>query len=337
MLLPALYSLSSPVNGVLRLAHGSALALENNSDVEVVRLTPWIHATTQNIELVHAFGGPSGFESGPAQSGIPWVLSPIHDSQQRPIAYRAAARLGRLSNRVSTIPADKQRLYESVNRLAVLSNDERERIVRSCGIDREKISVVNAAVSMPIAITDGDKDRVRKLYDLPDQFALSMCDYGARRKNILRLVRAMSELRIPLVLAGNARPTTDLAKILGIAESTSFIKLMGVIPDADAPIIMSMCRIYCQPSLEEGAGMAAMEAATYGAGVVSGDTGGAPEHLGPNATYVDPLDIDSIRQGVATEWNRVDCGRTGEFVLAERTWLNTTRQLIDAYRLLISD
>jgi glycosyltransferase involved in cell wall biosynthesis len=337
MLLPARYSLSSPVNGVLKLAHGTATALEEYSDIDVVRLTPWVHASAQGIQLVHAFGGPNGFERGPSQSGLPWVLTPVHDSQQRPRAYRAAAWLGRLNDRISTVPGEKQRLYAEVSRITVLSNDERERIAKACGISREKISVVYAAASLPGPVTEADKHRVRTLYNLPDQFALSLCDYGARRKNILRLVRAMAGLGIPLVLAGNARRTADLEKIYRQSEKTSFIRFLDVMPSSDVPALMSMCRVYCQPSLEEGAGMAAMEASLYGVGVVSGNTGGAPEHLGPSATYVDPLNINSIRSGVIAEWERVDRGRTGEFVRRERTWANTIDQLVAAYRLASGD
>lgn len=332
ILLPALSSLGNPASGVMALAMGTADALERSGEFDVYRLSPWQHSRNLNLDLIHAFGGPEGFGGGPQLTSVPWILSPVHDSRMSSWKYRLAIRAGSVHPRVSTVPAQKRMLYRQVERLAVLSDDERRRISSACGVPSDKISIVNAAVARPRVVAEAEQVRVRAQFGLPPKFALAVCDYGAPRKNIPRLVNACEAAGITLVLGGHARGLKATSKAVTLWSNKHWVRIIGEITNDDLPVLMSLADVYCQPSLEEGAGMAAMEAATYGSPILTSDVGGIREHLGPEAVYVDPLDVGAIAKGLRDAIEMGRTGRVGEFVLAHRTWPNTVDQLGAAYR-----
>ena len=334
LMLPTLFSVSSPVNGVLVLAEATRSALQSCPDVEVVALNPWEHAL-EGLDLIHAFGGPEGYSGGRLETGVPWVLTPVHDSLQPRWKYRAAVRVGSLHPRLRTIPAEKSILYRSVDRLTVLSSDEATRISQSCDVPIDRISVVHAAVSEPPSIDPDAAMQFLALHDVGDDYCLAVCDYSSRRKNIERLILACQNAGLPLVLAGRVRQTPVLTSIEKLARKGE-VKLLGFVDGAVADALMARCRVYCQPSIEEGAGMAAMRAALHGAPILATDVGGAAEHLGPYARYVDPFDVRSIAGGLSDLWFREGVvPSVGDWIRQNRTWSHSVAELLNAYRLAL--
>lgn len=331
LLVPTSFAFGNPASGAARLARGTAEALDALGSFDAMRLSPWEHASQRGLSLLHAFGGPEGFERiGRNHLGVPVILTPIHDSLQSAWRYRLAASLGDIHTRFSTTAATKRRLYRSVDRVLALSRDEADRIVSSCGVIPSRVVVVNAAIGPPSHVSESRRESLRDTHQLPDEFVLALCDYGAKRKNVVRLARACQNAALPLVLAGNASDTRDATEIRDLA-SRGGIQVLPPMPEEDVPTLMSMARVYGQPSLEEGAGLAAMEASTYGCSVVASRVGGVEEHLGPGATYVDPLSVDSITGGLLAAWSCSGANPVADFVLGNRRWENTVRQLEAVY------
>jgi glycosyltransferase involved in cell wall biosynthesis len=100
--------------------------------------------------------------------------------------------------------------------------------------------------------------------------------------------------------------------------------------------LMAGAHAYLQPSLEEGAGLAAMEAATYGCSVLSSTRGGSREHLGPSAVYVEPTKVDSIRHGLTQVWKSDRDGTVGQYVVRHRSSEQLPAQLDALYRRLLT-
>lgn len=111
-------------------------------------------------------------------------------------------------------------------------------------------------------------------------------------KNIQRLIEAF--LKIPdssleLVLAGSLFSKIKIPPRVILLENLS---------DEEISFLYRQAKLLIQPSLYEGFGLTPLEAMSYGCPVVSSFLGSLPEVCGEAAKYVDPLNIDSIYQGM---------------------------------------
>ena len=179
--------------------------------------------------------------------------------------------------------------------------------------------------------------RVRTKYSLPDRFILYLGGFDVR-KNVPRLVLAYSELstfpnvgnsELPnLVIAGKL-PAVDtpftpdprrVAAEAGIADRVLFT---GWVDEADKPALYSLASLFAFPSLYEGFGLPAAEAAACGTPVLTSNCSSLPE-AAPGAVLVDPQDVDAIvaglSQGLAQE--------TRQSGTPQRTWQSVSFETV---------
>lgn len=132
---------------------------------------------------------------------------------------------------------------------------------------------------------------------LPERFLLFV---GTRepRKNLPRLLAAHARLRRedptgtpPLVLAGPAGWGGDVA----VGEG---VHLAGWLDDAGLRSVVARCHALVMPSLHEGFGLPPLEALACGRPVLVSDLPVMREVSGPHAELVDPLDAESVADGV---------------------------------------
>jgi glycosyltransferase involved in cell wall biosynthesis len=330
--LPMASSIGNRASGMRRLAYELRGHLERRRDVAIRQLDPWVDFDPSELDVVHAFGFEPGMNSVLRGRNFAVVAHPIHDSQIPASRYRLAIRAGTIVPRLDTIPAQKAALLRAADAVVTLSEDERARIVDSFGLDEGRVVVVHCGVDPPRLVSAQERRDVLARLSLPPRFALALCDYGAVRKNLCRLAEALTGTKIPLVLAGHASAGPALDRIRELAGRSRNILLRGPIEEPDVPALFSACAVYCQPSIEEGAGFSAMQAATYGATVVATRVGGIPEHLGPDARYVPPTNVAAIRAAVTEAWAAPVDKRVGDFVLQQRTWDRAAERLTDVYR-----
>lgn len=117
------------------------------------------------------------------------------------------------------------------------------------------------------------------------------------RKNQLAVITALEDLDIPMVFVGNYRDKKyfDACK-KAAPEHFIFLDPMEQASDI-LRAAMRESRLYIEPTLEP-AGKSVLEAAISGAQVLVSDQPWEHEHLGKFATYVNPKDPESIRNGV---------------------------------------
>lgn len=115
----------------------------------------------------------------------------------------------------------------------------------------------------------------------------------AARKNLLRVIEALSEMNCKLWIVGklNSELLTAL-KLFKIDYSN----------EVDVPFeriveLYNQCDIVSFPSIYEGFGMPVIEANATGRVVLTSNRASIPEVAGDAAYYVDPLNIDSIKKG----------------------------------------
>lgn len=116
-------------------------------------------------------------------------------------------------------------------------------------------------------------------------------------KNVERLVKSAIKYEYQLVLAGTLNG--DEKKWLDdLISGHSNIKYVGWISDEQLYDYYSRAKVLALPSLIEGVGMVALEAAVYGCEIVLTNLGAPKEYWGGQAYLVDPYDIDSIGSAV---------------------------------------
>lgn len=161
-------------------------------------------------------------------------------------------------------------------------------------------------------------DRVKKKYRLPKQYIFSLGTQEPR-KNLARLIEAVKELNIPLVIAGKH----------GWGDKT---QTLGFVPESDLPGLYSGATVFVYPSLYEGFGFPVLEAMACGTPVVTSSVSSLPEVAGSAAILVDPLDVESIRAGLKQALaSRDQLIPPGLKQAKKFTWDNTAKQVLEVY------
>jgi glycosyltransferase involved in cell wall biosynthesis len=333
-LLPANYALTGPGNGVRAQAVYQAEALERLG-LEVVRLDSWnLCPGIAELDVVQFFLG--GYAHFTIQVNRPHPVrmlayAPIIDSNEPWWRYRAAAWLGSISGRLNTVPGAFRQQCLGSDLVVCRSRHERERVIRGLGVSptRTGIEIVLNGVDPP---PPADPTLARRAYGLPDAYALHVGRFIDPRKNVFRLVEAIGPTGIPLVIAGSAPPGATLDRLKSLAAKHPQIRILGEQERTMLNSLYAGCRVFCLPSLHEGTGLVALEAAAYGAAVVITRNGGPPDYFGDMAEYVDPLNVIAIREAIARAWAASPTERLRRHVIDNLSWDRSARSLVEAYQ-----
>jgi glycosyltransferase involved in cell wall biosynthesis len=196
------------------------------------------------------------------------------------------------------------------------------------GVDRERIVVApNGA-----APSEGDPERIRSHTSLED-FVL----YAGRiepRKNVLGLVRACVRVELPLLVIGSEVPGHEAyaARCRDASRGARVVWVPRVAPDSELlRSAMSAARVVALVSWFETPGLAALEGAMAGAGLVITPYGSAREYFGDLARYARPGRIDEISWALREAWERGAHPALAEHVRRNFTWDKVAVATAEAY------
>ncbi|MGB6169002.1 MAG: glycosyltransferase family 1 protein [Geitlerinemataceae cyanobacterium] len=194
-------------------------------------------------------------------------------------------------------------LIKSSTAIITVSEHTKKDIQRFFDCRERPIHVVyqpyRSDIFKPIAIDD--RDRVKKIYNL-DRFVLSV---GETRpyKNIRRLIEAFSKIKVPdltLAIVGKINKMDEtiaqFPQQLGIDDRVRFL---GFVPDSELAALYSSAQAFVFPSLYEGFGIPPLEAMACGCPTLVSQVASLPEVCGCAAYYIDPLDVNSIAEGIS--------------------------------------
>jgi glycosyltransferase involved in cell wall biosynthesis len=224
--------------------------------------------------------------------------------------------------------------------IVCVSGTTRDDVAAEFGIPLERMAVTYNGVG-PEFVPPPDPAAARAVVDglgVRGDYILYLGKQQAH-KNLARLVEAYARVRpnASLVLAGREQGAAT-----GIEEAVSRHGLrdrvvrLGYVP-TEAKVPLYQCaRMFAFPSLWEGFGIPIVEAMACGTPVLTSTATSLPEVAGDAAVVVDPLNIDSMAEGMA----RLDLHAGLREQLRARgleraklfTWDNCARQTLDAYR-----
>jgi glycosyltransferase involved in cell wall biosynthesis len=156
-------------------------------------------------------------------------------------------------------------------------------------------------------------DSVKKEYDLPDRFILTVSRYDPR-KNFCTIFKAFAKScgasDVKLVAVGkNSWKYRDECHMSesGLQERVVF---PGYVEQTDLPAIYSLAEAFVFPSVYEEFGIPLIEAMACGCPVVGANTGAMPEITDGAAFLADPFDADRLAQGIQKFMQNADFRQT---------------------------
>jgi glycosyltransferase involved in cell wall biosynthesis len=191
------------------------------------------------------------------------------------------------------------RVVAAATRVIAVSDFTRDELQSILGVPPEKISVVPNAVEDVFTPTGpgASGDYVLAVGTLEP------------RKNLERIAAAADgELRV----VGTAG--------WGEVRLPGNVTLLGDVDDAELASLYRGARCLVYASLYEGFGIPVAEALACGCAIVTSRGSAMEEIAGPDATYVDPLDVASIRDGIARARRPAPRRGPSWSDVAERTW-----------------
>jgi glycosyltransferase involved in cell wall biosynthesis len=230
--------------------------------------------------------------------------------------------------------------------LATVSEYSRQGLIEAFGLDPARVHVVGEA-----------SDPVFRILPNPEPTATLTAKGFARdrrtivhvggftpHKNLAALLETFGRLSVDpafadldLLLVGEyARETffSEHARLrrrveeLGLSERVRFT---GFLPDQDLVVLLNLATVLVLPSLAEGFGLPAVEAAACGCPVVATKASPLPALLGEGALFIDPTrpkELDqALRRVLQTDALRARMREAGTRAAAALTWTAAARQL----------
>ncbi len=160
-------------------------------------------------------------------------------------------------------------------------------------------------------------------------------------KNLPRLLETFAEVRkqvpdLKLVLIGKPKPGyINMVKLAEKAGVTRNVIFPGFVPEELLPALYSEASCVFLPSLYEGFGLPALEAAALGTPVVTSNVSGSAEIMGDAAQLVNPEYVPGMARGLLevlqNETLRQDLVARGRVRAAQFSWDECARKTLEVY------
>jgi len=306
---------------------------------EVEQVNPWGHYDWKAFDIVHVFGfGLWNYDiiHWGSRLNPNFVFSPIIDTNTPMWKYRLATHFGCEKLRLFSQNYILRKLKPDVKMFFARTDYEASYFREGYGIGEEKISIIplsyrsvaGAAEETANSADGGNFASTREPFCM---FAGTMTQ---ERKNVGRLIDAARKYGFRLVLVGNTGNQQSLAALKERIGGAENIEIKGFVSDEELKSLYSRAKVFALPSLNEGVGLVALEAAIQGCNIVITNLGGPKEYYPKGmARLVNPYDIDDIGRSI----NEAMTDDTQQPALAKHiretySVENCVRQLVEAYK-----
>ena len=241
-------------------------------------------------------------------------------------------------------------MLRGLTHIIAISESTKLDIQEFMGIPEERITVIYHAAD---TATFYPRDRetaqvVAQRYGIRAPYIIYTSRIESPSKNHLRLIRAFEKLKnqecIPhqLVLAGaDWHGAQEVHKMAAKSPFKNDILITGFVDGNDLPEMYSGADMLVFPSLFEGFGLPILEAMACGVPVACSNVSSLPEIAGDAAVFFNPLDIDSIANGmysiISSEKTSILLSRKGIDRAGEFSWEKTGRQTLETIRGVVEE
>ncbi|RCS27697.1 glycosyltransferase [Polaribacter sp. WD7] len=322
--------ISGNSNGIKNQALSWQKGLEKQNH-KVVQTNVWGNYDWKSFDVIHIFGTGLwlyGFVKNLRTKNDNIVISPIIDSLQSKLAYKISTFIGFKKLRLWSPSYTLRKTLPMVKNVYVRSTYEAEFFTKSMGLSKDKLKTI---------FLNYDNDVCKNIKGKVDteNFCLHISSIYQPRKNVLRLIKAAKKYKFQLVLAG-AKGTPEQFKPLKDEIGTSKnIEVLGFVTQEKMIELFKRAKVFALPSICEGVGIVALNAAYHGCEILITEVGGPKEYFSPFATLINPLSVDEIGQGVVKLLGKSRDNKLEEFIKANNSIDVTTMKLEKTYSELI--
>jgi glycosyltransferase involved in cell wall biosynthesis len=191
----------------------------------------------------------------------------------------------------------------AAQQVIAISGATRDALVQHYEADPAKITVVYHGLSSSFRPASAEAiGQMRERYGLSERY-FAYVGTLQPRKNLERLIEAFAQLadhELQLVIAGKQGWLSEAIhqKVQALGAGGR-VRMIGYVPDAELPALLSGALAFTFPSLYEGFGLPVLEAMACGTPVLTSTTSSLPEVAGAAALLVDPTDTLAIRAALA--------------------------------------
>lgn len=293
-----------------------------------------------------------GIYSRPLTFWLPWRADVVHALSQQPPPFRYKKEIVTIHDVIPLVdgdyymPAIKERfarlLRESAERAVRIitpSHYTADRLVEMLGTPREKLRVISEGVDPPRHAMNAAerKEERERLVGKGNEMVLSV-GVLENRKNILNILRALQLLpaRYQLVLAGgNGHGAEAIHDFIRREHLDSRVTLLGHVALGSLSEVYQAASVFLFPSLEEGFGLAVLEAMANGTPVVASPLSSLPEVAAQAAVYADAFDpqdlAEKTQQLVEDHSHREKMTAAGLERAQQFSWLRMAQETVGVY------
>ena len=133
---------------------------------------------------------------------------------------------------------------------------------------------------------------------------------------------------------GNTQSEVKLRTLIGDAQN---IEIKGFVSDEELISLYNHAKVFALPSLNEGVGLVALEAAIHGCNIVITNLGGPKEYYKDGtAQIVNPYSVDDIGKGIMQALDdNTSQPRLREYLIKKYNVSRCTDLLIQSYQKVI--
>jgi glycosyltransferase involved in cell wall biosynthesis len=194
----------------------------------------------------------------------------------------------------------------TARKIIAVSNTTKEDLIGAYGAEPARIEVIHSGLPIMDAVLPTSERVTATLehYGITPPYLLFLGRMETK-KNVTRIVQAFFSLKErgfahQLVLAGTPGVGFDeVAKLINASPHGIDVVLTGYVGKEKADLYAG-AEAFVFPSLYEGFGFPILEAAAYGAPVVTSRTSSLAEVAGDAAVLVDPLDVEDMAAAIAS-------------------------------------
>lgn len=259
---------------------------------DVVYINPWNYYEWESFDAIHFFGnGPwvNTVRTYLSKKNPKCVYSPIYDPN-----LFLESRSQFLQKKLSRMTHGKWHCslndvcleYKGYRRILVRTENEKKMIKRLFDVPEDIVSIVPLSFSHDLVLGNSAIEK--------EPFVFHMSLFTQPRKNVKRLILAAKKYNFDLVIAGKPESEASLQAFKQLVGNANNIKMLGFISEEQKKKLYQKARVFALPSISEGVGIVAVDAAMYGADIVMTNVGGPKEYYGDMAAIVNPYDIDEI-------------------------------------------
>lgn len=285
-------TLTGRQNGIVSQAIGWRDAMLSAGH-EVELISPWNSIDWCTFDVIHIFGISPNLDlvRKIKEKGAKSIaISPIYDSN-RPVWLMKI--LSFLKIPYLNFKTPWAYFRESVaysDMIFVRSEYERLRLKAIFDVDLSK--------TFEVALSPRFEPQEIRNFTEREDFCLHVSILSSPNKNVVTLIEAAKQFGFDLRLAGHINDTSFKNYVMREIELNPNISYLGVLDDGSLQQCFQKAKVFALPSLIEGVGLVALEAAALGCDIVITNRGGPKEYYGELAKVVDPEDISEVGESI---------------------------------------